>query len=52
MLEAELIRDVIGKTWEATDEDDLVEKISDETGYLINSIDAIKISQKKQKNQK
>ena len=34
-----IVDDVLGITWEACDEDDLVEEITCATGWCINSID-------------
>ena len=35
----ELTDEMIGSFWEACDEDDLIEEITNETGWCINSID-------------
>ncbi len=39
IYKAELLDETIGQIWEADDEDDLVEEITDATGWCINSID-------------
>ena len=35
----EIINEVMSTTWEACDEDDLIEEITSATGWCINSID-------------
>ena len=35
----EIIEDVMSTTWEASDDDDLVEEITSVTGFCVNSID-------------
>ena len=35
----EVIDEVLATTWEASDEDDLIEEITSATGWCINSID-------------
>ena len=35
----EIIDETMSTTWEASDEDDLIEEITDATGWCINSID-------------
>jgi len=35
----DVIDDVMSTTWEASDDDDLVEEITSATGFCINSID-------------
>ena len=43
--QADAIAQVIEQTWRATDEEDLIEKISRDAGWLINSINAEEISE-------
>ena len=43
--QADVIAQVIEQTWRATDEEDLIEKISRDAGWLINSINAEEISE-------
>ena len=38
-IQNEIIDDVIGMIWDATDEEDLVEEITAATGWCVNSID-------------
>ena len=35
----DIIEDVMSTTWEASDDDDLVEEITSVTGFCVNSID-------------
>ena len=39
----EVIEETLATTWEATDEDDLVEEITATTGWCINSIDYVNV---------
>jgi hypothetical protein len=39
----EVIEETLATTWEATDEDDLVEEITAATGWCINSIDYVNV---------
>ena len=39
----EIVDEVLATTWEASDEDDLIEEITSTTGWCINSIDYVHV---------
>jgi hypothetical protein len=43
-LQEEVVNKTLGQIWEAEDEDDLVEEISNETGWCIADIDYRQVS--------